>query len=51
MSVLVILLATAVGIGLLLGLVAKQTPAHLALQVGAMCAATLVFYMLVQLLA
>jgi len=51
MSVLVILLATAVGIGLLLGLVAKQTPAHLALQIGAMCAATLVFYMLVQLLA
>lgn len=51
MSVLVILLATAVGIGLLLGLVAKQTPVHLALQVGAMCAATLVFYMLVQLLA
>ena len=51
MSVLVILLATAVGVGLLLGLVAKQTPAHLALQIGAMCAATLVFYMLVELLA
>lgn len=51
MSVLLILLATAVGIGLLLGLVAKQSPGHLLLQIGAMCAATLVFYTLVQLLA
>ena len=51
MTVLLILLGTAIVIGLVLGLVAKQTPGHLALQVLTMCAATLVFYTLVQLLA
>ncbi|MGD8494880.1 MAG: hypothetical protein PVF05_01725 [Gemmatimonadales bacterium] len=50
MSLLLILLLTAVVIGLILGLLAKQSPGHLLMQIGAMCAATLVFYTLVMLL-
>ncbi len=48
--VLLMLLAAAIGIGLVLGLLAKMPPGQIAAQCVAMSAAALVFYSLVNLL-
>lgn len=50
MTVLLILLGTTLIVGLLIGLLAKLPPMQLVAECAVMCAATLVFFMLVQIL-
>lgn len=48
--VLIVLLLTASGLGVLLGLLARMSPRQIVAQCAAMCAAVVVFYSLVSLL-
>ena len=50
MTVLLILLGATLAVAILLGVLAKMPPTQIVGQCAAMCAATLVFFMLVQLL-
>lgn len=50
MTVLLILLATTIAVGILIGVLAKLSPIQLVAECAVMCVATIVFFTLVNLL-